>query len=118
MKLIAQIFVAVAVASANAKAEELASYSGYYVSIFEYSNFVPNGSKERWWLTGKLNCPGISNGSSDIMAPGPTLHIVIRASVSEKGHHGHLGLYSREIKVSETVSCREIRKDEKPNFEF
>lgn len=118
MRLLAQIFFAVVIASANAKAEELASYSGYYFSLFEYSTFVPDGTKERWWLTGKLNCPGIRNDSSDIMAPGPTLYIVIRASVSEKGRHGHLGLYSREVRVSETVSCREIRKDEKPNFDF
>jgi len=118
MKPLAQLILAICLASTNAQAEELATYSGYFVSGFETSSFLPDKTKERWWLTGNLTCPDVRDETKDIMARGPILYIVVRASVSEKGRHGHLGAYSREVKVSETISCRKVRKDEKPNFDF
>jgi len=94
-----------------------AEYSGYYVSSFEKSLFKPTGSTERWWLSGSYSCADIG---INLTPPGPAatvpVFLSVRGKLSEKGKHGHMGAYDRELVVEKTISCRRIRPDEKIAF--
>jgi hypothetical protein len=35
-----------------------------------------------------------------------TVYVSVRAEVSEPGHYGHLGMYSRSVAVREVISAR------------
>ena len=84
-------------------------FAGVYTSGFEYSLFVPKGTKEMWWLNGGVPCE-VAPGS--LRAPRPVVYIEVLANLSDKGSFGHLGRYGREITPSEFVSCREATADE------
>jgi hypothetical protein len=99
-------------------AERASAYSGYFAYGFELSYLLPEGKKEKWWLSGATPCPEIQTQFPPSGPDTPILFVVVRGSLSGKGTYGHLGKYSRELMATEVVSCREIRSNEHPDFEF
>ena len=94
------------VATAIAADPAPARYAGYYRSGFEESLFRPVGSTERWWLIGRLSssCPVGYNYSY--------IYLEVFGELGSKGKHGHMGIYDRELRVVDTLSCRPIRSEE------
>jgi hypothetical protein len=117
MKIIAALLSLLCLASCDYLQSEQGTYSGYYAYGFETSYFLPEGKKEKWWLQGTAPCPEIQ-AKSPPMGPSPILFVVVRGKLSGKGSHGHMGAYSRELTATEVVSCRIIRSNEHPAFEF
>ena len=81
-------------------------YSGYYyMNGFEVSLFRPVNSHERWWLagTGTIICPLPANSY---------IYLEVVGELSFKGRYGHNGLYDRQLRTVEVVSCRPAREDE------
>lgn len=62
-----------------------------------------------WWLNGGVPC-GVDPDSPK--APRPALFVEMRASLSEAGSFGHMGMYSREVTPLEFVVCRKATPDE------
>jgi hypothetical protein len=91
-------------------------YSGYYTYGFEVSRFVPKGTKEKWWLSGKVPCQPQYTKETVARAPRvtPMLYIEVRGTLSPEGHHGHLGAYSRELIAQEVLVCRWLSPGETP----
>ena len=93
-------------ATAIAANQAHARYAGYYSSGFEESLFRPVGSTERWWLIGRLSssCPVSYNYSY--------IYLEVLGELSSKAKHGHMGIYDRELRVVDTLSCRTISSEE------
>jgi hypothetical protein len=116
----ASVLLVVGLAACSASAPWPASgiYTGYYVHGYELSEFIPTGTKEKWWLTGAV--PRIPQYTKDNVgtAPksNPVRYISVRGTLSAEGKHGHLGAYSREVTAQQVLECRELLPTEKPNL--
>lgn len=68
---------------------------------FESSDFMPEKSKERWWLTGTkdLQTRYKSVAGNDY----ESVCAILKGIPSEPGQYGHLGAYQREFKVTEVI---------------
>jgi hypothetical protein len=81
-----------------------ASHRGRYSVGFEKREFVPCGSRERWWATGPLAA------SLAATIPGErgegTIFVEWSGTKSPRGHYGHLGQYDREFTVQNVVRTR------------
>ena len=83
-----------------------ATYKGFWTLNFEGSSFVPCGSSERWWLgasresTLRAQLKAVA-GEGFLVEHGhpQPVYIEVRGRVSEPGHFGHLGAYSRDLEV-------------------
>jgi len=86
-------------------------YRGTAPFGFEHSDFTPDDSREKWWLSGTA----VNEITDRMGGTGPTLHnpvhVVLEGVLSERGHHGHLGQYRRELRV---VRVLEAKQPEKP----
>jgi hypothetical protein len=104
--------------SASAPWPSSGVYAGYYTHGYEVSEFVPSGTKEKWWLAGALPCIPQYTKDNVATAPkeNPVRYIAVRGTLSAKGEHGHLGAYSRELTVQQVLECRELSADESPSF--
>jgi hypothetical protein len=92
-------------------------YSGTYSLSFEHSYFRQKGSKELWWVDREK--PIIDKYISDHpqqsgkYLQSPTVHPIWRFEITVKGHigpegmYGHLGMYRRELTISDVVSVEE-----------
>ena len=93
-------------------------YVGYYTYGYEVSEFVPSGTKEKWWLVGAVPCipqytkENVATAAKD----DPVRYLAVRGTLSAEGKHGHLGAYSRELNAHEILECRGLSPDEKPGF--
>jgi len=95
------------------------TYAGYYTYGYEVSHFTRKGSKDKWWLAGsrppcltEYTKETVMNASKET----PILYVEVRGELSAIGMHGHLGAYSRELKVNEVIVCRKLLADERPEF--
>ena len=84
-----------------------ATFKGLWTLNFEVSAFVPCGSYERWWLgathesTLHAQLKAVAGEGSLVEHGHPQpVYIEVRGRVSEPGHFGHLGAYSRDLEVS------------------
>lgn len=75
-------------------------FSGRYITAFEVSWFVPDGSGDPWWASGALPARKASNSYEECI-----YQVVVRGQLSEKGHHGHMGMCERELIVEEVISA-------------
>ncbi len=94
--------------SSAKNSSEIQLYRGEYRSGFELSAFVPENGKERWWLSfagdvdrSKLNTTVATERRFD----SNNYKLLIKGKLSEKGHYGHMGAYTREITVTEIIEA-------------
>jgi hypothetical protein len=85
------------------------TFRGVYASNFENSMFVPKDAKEYWWLDGGVPCDVPSLATKRWR---PVLFIEMRATLSDKGSFGHLGMYDRQITPSAFLVCRRATPEE------
>lgn len=81
-------------------------FEGRYHAGFEVSWFMPDGSNETWWATGKL--PAVRDDGQP-----RAFRIVCRAKVGPRGKYGHLDSCDREMLVEETLFCEDIAERKK-----
>ena len=90
-------------------------FAGCYFFRFEHSDFRPQGSQERWWLGG--NREEVTSRfvlSNPEVPPRKTpIFVVVDGDLSENGHHGHMGLWNRELTVRQVIEVREPREDDR-----
>ncbi|MHC4502130.1 MAG: hypothetical protein ACYTFI_02410 [Planctomycetota bacterium] len=84
------------------------TYTGVYTLAMEHQGFRADGNDEEWWVSGDLAgsinmtvAKTLPNGSRIFEGRG---RVTLRGIVSSKGRHGHLGMWAREIEVTEVVS--------------
>ncbi len=84
----------------------VARYRGTYLFGMEQSEFRPEGSRDKWWLSGDIHdlrkrfTRPSKDGSAELSGP---VAIVVEGELSAIGQHGHLGLYKRELRVSQVL---------------
>jgi uncharacterized protein YceK len=84
--------------------EPVARYRGTYLFGMERSEFRPEGSRDKWWLSGDIHdlrkrfTRPSKDGSAELSGP-----VVVEGELSAIGQHGHLGLYKRELRVSQVL---------------
>jgi len=100
------------VGSAAAQENHYSVFEGTYVVWFEVSRFTPKDTHEAWWLSGKVPCLDKFTKVGDEDSEPLYLHLEVRGTLSPEGHYGHLGGYSRELEVTEVLSCRRATHDE------
>ena len=89
----------------------VARFKGTYVFGREQSEFRPEGSREKWWVTGSIDelrqrFVSSSKGARQEFT-GP-VSVVVDGELSAAGDHGHLGIYKRELRVTEVVEVGEM----------
>jgi hypothetical protein len=98
--------------------EGAGTFEGLYLQGFEVSAFTPcgkgsPGSATGYWLTGtaafheRYNALATARGSNGF---GPVVYTRFTGTLSAEGRYGHLGVYKREITVTD-VTEMEIRAD-------
>ena len=91
------------IATAATGAEATGSlYSGEYFYNFENAYLTPKGTSECWAIKGDMRSaelPG-KNGAP----PWGTAEVVVRGTLSPKGHFGNLGACTHLITVVEIIS--------------
>lgn len=88
-------------------------HRGLYASGLETSEFAPCSPEhrgERWWLVADsaawVRLPdGAAVSGADPERPWITARALVRVrgTVTGRGEHGHLGVYDREIRVTEVL---------------
>jgi hypothetical protein len=70
-------------------------FRGTYTHRFEVSRFVPEGTEEEWWLSGR------AINRSDLAFK--QTFLVVCGKLSDPGEYGHFGAYDRELVVEEVL---------------
>jgi hypothetical protein len=92
-------------------------YTGYYTHGYEPSRFVPANTKEKWSLAGAFPCRELFTSDGRVVRlDNPAIYIETRGTLSPNGKYGHLGAYSRELTVSEVLTCRKLWSGERSEF--
>jgi uncharacterized protein YceK len=84
----------------------LARFRGTFLFGIEQSEFRPEGSHEKWWLSGNIHelrkrfARPSQHASAELSGP---VDIVVDGQLSGIGQHGHLGQYKRELRVSHVL---------------
>ncbi len=71
---------------------------GRYLAAFEVSSFQPDGSIERWWTSFHDHLADEARELVDA-ARGTPVEVELAGELSAPGEYGHMGLYSRELRV-------------------
>ncbi|HEY4670390.1 MAG TPA: hypothetical protein VIH05_11495 [Tepidiformaceae bacterium] len=71
---------------------------GRYLAAFEVSSFQPDGSTERWWTSFHDHLADEARELVDA-ARGTPIEVELAGELSDLGEFGHMGLYSRELRV-------------------
>jgi hypothetical protein len=80
-------------------------FKGTAVFGFEHNDFTPEGSRERWWLSGAVNEITERMAGTQPALQNPVF-VALEGELSERGHHGHLGQYRRELRVVRVVEVK------------
>ncbi len=90
--------------------EEKKTFKGKYKSSFENSTFIPDGITEKWWLeVGNNEIKGKLEGNTyDLGKPRCFENVIVEGILSNKGRHGHLGMYDRNLGVTKVVNYQQI----------
>jgi len=104
--LLAAGSLAACAGNAASRGEEL--YRGHYTTGFEMSGFGPCGSTESWWVGGKLGPVNafLRTLPDSVQRDYPTLYVEWRGVASAPGRYGHMGVYSRELRVDTVLVVR------------
>lgn len=88
----------------SSTAPEPQRYEGFFKQGFETESFQPCGSKEEWWVTEGAELRQRYNEVADLNYD--PVYVVVRGQLGPEGKFGHLGLYTRQIAVSEVIEIR------------
>ncbi|HYD71622.1 MAG TPA: hypothetical protein VEF55_00680 [Candidatus Binatia bacterium] len=92
----------------SASASTMQRFSGAWDWRFETSAFTTDGGEGPYWLVGEgrvweqLNAPFGDRG------PWGRAHIVVEGTLSAPGQYGHLGAYSRQLRVTRVIEARAL----------
>jgi len=87
-------------------------YQGTAIFGFEHSYFTPEGSREKWWLSGAVNEITDRMGGAQPTLQNPVF-VALEGELSERGHHGHLGQYRREVRVVRVLGIKQAGSEAK-----
>jgi hypothetical protein len=93
-------------------------YEGRYVFGFEASNFEPCEYDGIWWLDGNLNEVWKFVESHPEVFPNKSMHasgevfLRCQATLSAKGHYGHLGGRERQLNVEKILLVRTVSNND------
>jgi len=73
-------------------------YRGTYLLGDERSDFTPEGTRERWWLSGDTEAI-----TSRMGVLGNPVFVSVEGQLSQRGKFGHLGAYRRELRVTRVI---------------
>lgn len=82
------------------------TYRGRITIGFERSLFQPEGTNEFYWAKGPLHTLPIERHDRTI---DHFFDVEVEGVISEPGNYGHLGLYSREIRISKLLKTEPVR---------
>ena len=85
-------------------------YSGIYFYNFETSSFTPDGSQERWCLSGEMEQAMLPAESAN--GPEGTAHVVVRGVLSPPGHYCNLGASKYVLTVDQVLEVSDKRAQE------
>ena len=90
-------------------------YRGVYRFGFERSIFTPANSREKWWVSGDIGevtrrmiRPSFDQ-PAELQNP---VSLVVEGYLSERGHHGHMGGYRRELTVTQVLEVEQLSPPE------
>jgi hypothetical protein len=78
-------------------------YSGEWEFHFETSSFVTDDGEGPYWLVGDEVWPRLTAPLNEAGGPWGRLHIVVEGELSEPGRYGHMGAYSRQLRVTRVI---------------
>jgi hypothetical protein len=84
--------------------DAVSTYAGLYAQGFETMAFRPCDREASWWVaeTGDL-----SARYHEVAARAyDPVYAVVKGTVGPEGHYGHMGAYTRELRVTEVVEVR------------
>jgi hypothetical protein len=93
------------------------TYSGYFIYGYEVQALAPDGVKERWWIEGGPFPCLETEPTSEYRSGGPIAYVTVRGKLERGGKYEYDG-YAQTIYVTDVLSCRRIRKDERVPIEF
>lgn len=91
-------------------------FSGTFDFHFETASFAPDNGGGPYWLSAEgetwnqITAPLTEAG----VGPWGRVHIVVEGRLSPEGHYGHLGAYSRELRVTRVIESRLISASREP----
>lgn len=78
--------------------------AGHYSQGFEVDAFRPCGSQESWWVT---DGEDLRRRYRELdVPPYEPVYVELRGTVGPDGSWGHLGIYRRELAVTEVLVAR------------
>jgi|GEM_PF-2515817 len=104
--IIAATFVTLLAACASSGGDNPRRYSGVYAEGMETMTFHPEGRDEAW---------AVRSGYESLQAAAPPradpndgfrVCATIEARLSERGRYGHLGMFPREIEITQVIEAR------------
>jgi len=93
------------------------SIKGVFSSGFESSSFIPCNSNERWWTNGG-NSQLFSIYGGIASDAEPFVFIQVEGDVSDIGLFGHLGLYDREINITQLFQMKKFQDGDCDNITY
>lgn len=82
-------------------------FSGTWAFHFETSAFVSDAGEGPYWLAGDGdNWPQLTAPFTQAGHPWGEAHIIIEGELSPPGQFGHLGAYTRELRVTLVIESR------------
>ena len=80
-------------------------YRGTYFYNFESSSFTPEGTNERWCLSGDMS-------KAELPAKGPsgpwgTAHVVVQGKLSRPGHYCNMGASKYVLTVYDVIDVKD-----------
>ena len=89
------------------------TYRGIYVLGFERNDFIPENSKERWWLwgeIGELRRRMTGPARFNEVALASPVSLVVEGELSARGRYGRPGLYRRALQVTRVVEVHQASR--------
>lgn len=107
---LASLFGLALAACATPSASSPQRFSGEWAWHFETSAFTTDNGAGPYWLAAdgdvwpELTAPFTESGAG----PWGRAHVVVEGVLSQRGEYGHLGAYTRELRVTRVISARLI----------
>lgn len=105
--MIASLILCLAAACASPGATGERLYTGVYAEGMEIVSFHADGEEGAWAVAGGDGVYALRAAAPPRAQPWDGFHIraTIRGRLSETGRYGHLGLFTREITITDVVAA-------------
>lgn len=103
-------FVLAAFLGACAMSPAARTYTGVYAEGLETMTFQPDGQDETWAVAGGEGVYALQAAAHHVTSPDGVrapfrVRATIRGELSRPGRYGHLGLFRRQITITEVVEA-------------